>query len=171
MIIKGLTDKTIEGFSQLYKRQVPPEKIQIEKTNPEFKGDVTLVVFPLLKFSGKPPQVTGLEIGQYLQENLDFVASFEIVKGFLNITIADKFWLDFVSENIRDEDYGWSKSHSKIPFLFHCRNPQSLRQAGDKDQPYQRPRYPYLQIDACLDEMGKRGNARIERIKGRPPDR
>jgi len=88
-----LSVKTIEALSSLY--GFTAEKISFEKTNPDFEGDLTLVVFPFLKVSKKKPEETATEIGTYLKANVAEIASFNVVKGFLNIVIDQSFWLNY----------------------------------------------------------------------------
>jgi arginyl-tRNA synthetase len=90
-----LSEKTIEALLSLY--GVSVEKITFEKTNPDFEGDLTLVVFPFLKISKKKPEETATEIGNYLKTTTSEIASFNVVKGFLNIVIDNKFWMNYFS--------------------------------------------------------------------------
>jgi arginyl-tRNA synthetase len=92
-IEKTLSEKTIEALQTLYAATIG--KVTFEKTNPDFEGDLTLVVFPFLKASKKKPEDTANEIGNYLKSNVPEVAGFNVVKGFLNISIDNKFWLDY----------------------------------------------------------------------------
>jgi arginyl-tRNA synthetase len=88
-----LSQATAGALQALYGLAV--EKVNFEKTNPDFEGDLTLVVFPYLKASKKKPEDTANEIGNYLKEHLEEIASFNVIKGFLNIVIADSFWLNY----------------------------------------------------------------------------
>jgi arginyl-tRNA synthetase len=88
-----LSEKTIEALQSLYGATV--EKVAFEKTNPDFVGDLTLVVFNFLKISKKKPEETATEIGNYLKTNVAEIADFNVVKGFLNIVIDDSFWLTY----------------------------------------------------------------------------
>ncbi|MCE9538410.1 MAG: arginine--tRNA ligase, partial [Bacteroidetes bacterium] len=90
---KKLSEKTIEALKSLYGTTI--EKIVFEKTNPDFEGDLTLVVFNFLKISKKRPEETATEIGNFLKINVPEVADFNVIKGFLNIVIADSFWLNY----------------------------------------------------------------------------
>ena len=81
-----------EGIKLLYGQEIADELIQLQKTRKDFKGDITIVVFPLLKLSRKSPEQTGKEIGQYLKDNSAIITDFEVVKGFLNLDISNKFW-------------------------------------------------------------------------------
>lgn len=92
-IEKKLSEKTIEALKSLYGATI--EKIVFEKTNPDFEGDLTLVVFNFLKISKKNPEETATEIGNFLKINVPEVADFNVIKGFLNIVIADSFWLNY----------------------------------------------------------------------------
>jgi arginyl-tRNA synthetase len=92
-IEKKLSFKTIEAIHKLYGATI--DKVAFEKTNSDFSGDLTLVVFPFLKISKKKPEDTATEIGTYLKEQLPEVTDFNVVKGFLNITIDGAFWLNY----------------------------------------------------------------------------
>jgi arginyl-tRNA synthetase len=85
-----------------------PEKsaIQLQKTRKDFEGDITLVTFPLLRISKKSPETTGHEIGKFLQENSGLITSFNCVKGFLNLTVSDKFYLNFIKEVAGNQTFG-----------------------------------------------------------------
>lgn len=93
-IEKILEAKTIEALQSLYGSAV--DKVTFEKTNPDFKGDFTLVVFNFLKLSKKKPEDTAREIGTYLKEKVTEIADFNVIKGFLNIEIADNYWLTYL---------------------------------------------------------------------------
>ncbi|HLC82265.1 MAG TPA: arginine--tRNA ligase [Bacteroidia bacterium] len=88
-----LTEKTAEALQSLY--GASSDKIAFEKTNPDFTGDLTFVVFNFLKLSKKKPEDTAHEIGTYLKANVPEIADFNVVKGFLNLVIADSFWLNY----------------------------------------------------------------------------
>ncbi len=88
-----LTEKTSEALQSLY--GASSDKIAFEKTNPDFTGDLTLVVFNFAKISKKKPEDTANDIGTYLKANVPEIADFNVVKGFLNLVIADSFWLNY----------------------------------------------------------------------------
>lgn len=92
-IEKILSEKTVDAIKTLYGTTV--EKISFEKTNPDFKGDLTLVVFPFLKLSKKNPTDTAIDIGTYLKGHVSEIVDFNVVKGFLNISIDSLFWLNY----------------------------------------------------------------------------
>ena len=84
---ENLKQAVILAVKTIYGKEVADAQIQIQKTKKEFEGDLTLVVFPLLKLSGKKPEDTANEIGAYLVENWANAKNFNVVKGFLNISL------------------------------------------------------------------------------------
>lgn len=86
------------AFKTLFGHDLDAKAIGFQSTRPEFEGDVTINVFPFLKISGKGPEPTAQVIGEHLQANVPIVARFNVVKGFLNIAIADRYWSDFLNE-------------------------------------------------------------------------
>ncbi|MCF0172710.1 MAG: arginine--tRNA ligase [Bacteroidales bacterium] len=98
--------KAREAVETLYGAKVESDSIQIQATRKEFEGDLTLVVFPMLRMSRKGPEATAQEIGQYLQDNLSLIESFNVVKGFLNIKLSQEFWKALFAEIAQAEDYG-----------------------------------------------------------------
>ena len=93
-----LKDKIIEAVKVLYNSEVPGDLIQLQETRKEFKGDFTLVVFQLLRFSKNTPEKTGENIGNYLLESFPLVSGFNVVKGFLNLEISDKWWVEYFAD-------------------------------------------------------------------------
>ena len=92
--------------------------VQIQKTKQEFEGNLTLVVFPFLKISKKKPEDTAQEIGQYLVDNCKAVASFNVVKGFLNLVIAQSAWLQLLADIDADPKYGEKKADDNSPLVM-----------------------------------------------------
>ena len=103
-IIKG---KVVEAISACYGQKVEEESVQIQKTRREFEGDLTVVVFPFLRFSKKSPEETANDLGNYLQENIEAIPSFNIVKGFLNLVIDNTYWLSILNEAVKTDNYGF----------------------------------------------------------------
>ncbi len=91
-----LTKDITASIEKLYHAQNLLNIIQFQKTRHEFKGDITLVVFPLLKFSKKKPEETGKEVGVLLRNEVKGIKDFNVVKGFLNIELTHEFWLDIL---------------------------------------------------------------------------
>lgn len=107
MKLSSVITKSIGNcISDLYKVQPDEKLIQLQKTRNEFKGDLTVVVFPLLKFSKKPPEATAEEIGCYLVENVDLVKAYNVIKGFLNLEINDDYYINFLKSNSGNEKFG-----------------------------------------------------------------
>lgn len=109
---KILTDKVKEAVFSLYNRQVDEKQIQLQKTNKDFAGDITLVVFPFLRFSKKKPEETGKEIGNYLQGNVKEITGFNTIRGFLNLVMDNKYWADLFGKMVNDRDFGFKKKGS-----------------------------------------------------------
>lgn len=101
-----LAQQVKSAINQLYQAEVNDNLIQFQKTRKDFEGDTTLVTFPLLKTSKKSPEQTGEDIGQFLKENVKEVADFNIVKGFLNLVIADTHWNQAFNDVLSINDYG-----------------------------------------------------------------
>jgi arginyl-tRNA synthetase len=91
------------AFKDLFQHTLDGDAVSFQATRPEFEGDVTINVFPFLKISGRAPEATATLIGEHLHRELAIVERFNVVKGFLNIVIADAYWVAFVQEaNARD---------------------------------------------------------------------
>ena len=101
-----LTQGVVETIKELYGADFNAEKIQLQKTRKEFEGDYTLVVFPFLSLSKKRPEETAQEIGQALKEKLDVVEEFNVVKGFLNLSISPSHWIGLLKEIDSTENWG-----------------------------------------------------------------
>ncbi|MEK6615738.1 MAG: arginine--tRNA ligase [Bacteroidota bacterium] len=91
-----LSKKTVEAITSLYDQSISPNQITFQKTKQEFEGDLTLLVFPLIKVSKKSPEETATKIGEYLRQNVSEVKSFNVVKGFLNLVIVDDYWIRYL---------------------------------------------------------------------------
>ncbi len=103
-----LIDKLLTGIKLLYGEKPDSKLIQLQKTRREFEGDITLVVFPLLKISGKKPELTAKEIGDYLLSDLPEIKKYNVVKGFLNLTVSDSFYLEYLIFCNSQLNYGFS---------------------------------------------------------------
>jgi arginyl-tRNA synthetase len=110
-IIDHFTTAVKATLGQLYGKEYEGE-ITFQKTRKEFEGEITLVTFPFLKLSGKKPEETGADIGNYLAEHTKLVKKFNVVKGFLNISVSDAEWLDHFAELLEDDAYGHEKPGS-----------------------------------------------------------
>lgn len=99
-----LKDKIKEAINKVYNGEVADELIQLQETRKDFKGDFTLVVFPLLRFSRNTPEKTAETIGVHLMENFPPVSGFNVIKGFLNLEISDRWWIDYFSAMAGEKD-------------------------------------------------------------------
>ena len=113
-----LVASVINGLKALYGQEVPEKMVQLQKTKKEFEGHLTLVVFPFLKMSKKGPEQTAQEIGEYLKANDPAVAAFNVIKGFLNLTIASATWIELLNEIQADEQYGLVKATETSPLVM-----------------------------------------------------
>ena len=113
-----LVASVINGLKALYGQEVPEKMVQLQKTKKEFEGHLTLVVFPFLKMSRKGPEQTALEIGEYLKANEPAVAAFNVIKGFLNLTIASATWIELLNEIQADGQYGLVQATETSPLVM-----------------------------------------------------
>jgi len=113
-----LVASVINGLKALYGQEVPEKMVQIQKTKKEFEGHLTLVVFPFLKMSRKGPEQTAQEIGEYLKANEPAIAAFNVIKGFLNLTVASATWIELLNEIQADEQYGLVQATETSPLVM-----------------------------------------------------
>ena len=117
-IEQKLVSSVIGGLKALYGQDVPAAQIQLQKTKKEFEGHLTLVVFPFLRMSKKGPEQTAQEIGEYLQANEPSVAAFNVIKGFLNLTIASSAWIELLNGIHADKQYGIVAATDNSPLVM-----------------------------------------------------
>ena len=117
-IIQSLQQATAEAVQSLYGQQPTPQQLQFQKTRSEFEGQWTLVIFPLLKISHKNPEVTAQEIGAYLQEHCTLVSGTQVVKGFLNLSIAPAAWIEDFNAIRSDKAFGHKQASADAPFVM-----------------------------------------------------
>ncbi|WP_298453116.1 arginine--tRNA ligase [uncultured Prevotella sp.] len=117
-IANEISSSVAAAVKALYGQDVPEKMVQLQKTKREFEGHLTLVVFPLLKISRKKPEETAQEIGQYLMDNEPCVASFNVVKGFLNLVVSPKAWLALLADINADEHFGEKKAGEDSPLVM-----------------------------------------------------
>ena len=104
---------TLNAIKQLYNEEIAESVINIQETRKEFEGQVTIVVFPITKISKKSPEETAKAIGEYLVEHVEEVTAFNVVKGFLNLSIADSYWLNLFNTELLSDDFGKIKSNGQ----------------------------------------------------------
>ena len=113
-----LTASVINGVKELYGAEVPAKMVQLQKTKKEFEGHLTLVVFPFLKMSKKGPEQTAQEIGEYLKKNEPAIANYNVIKGFLNLTIASDVWVELLNRIHADAQWGIQKATEDAPLVM-----------------------------------------------------
>lgn len=119
MLVENIiAQATAEAVKALYGLDFPAEKITPQTTKKEFEGNLTIVVFPFVKAAHKAPEATGTEIGNYLAEHCDAVAKFNVIKGFLNITIEKSFWTKVLEKVSADENFGFKPVTADSPLVM-----------------------------------------------------
>ena len=105
-IEQTLSSLVIKAVKALYDIDAAPQQVQLQKTRPEFEGNITVVVFPFVKAARKAPAQVAAELGQWLVDNGQIVSTFNAVQGFLNLSISDAFWLEQLRDMAANEHYG-----------------------------------------------------------------
>src|SRR5690554_5986829 len=119
MNIENILQAAVIGaIKELYNADVDASQITLQKTKKEFKGHYTLVTFPLLKISRKNPEQTAQEIGSYLLEKSPLLSGFNVIKGFLNLTVASTVWLNLLGEIDNDPGYGFTPVADDAPLFM-----------------------------------------------------
>ena len=113
-----ITQTAIEAVKQLYGQEVSADSLQPQKTKSNFQGNLTLVVFPLLKVSKKKPEETAEEIGAYLKEHCNAVADYNVVKGFLNLTISTEAWIGLLNDINAQPHFGEKQPTEDSPLVM-----------------------------------------------------
>ena len=108
----------IAAVKELYGQDVPEKMVQLQKTRSEFEGNLTLVVFPFLKISHKKPEDTAQDLGQYIKDNCQAIADYNVVKGFLNLVIDKKAWLGLLNEMNANEKFGEKPITENSPLVM-----------------------------------------------------
>jgi arginyl-tRNA synthetase len=119
MNIEALISKAAgEAVKALYGMDANEKMLQLQKTRSEFEGNLTLVVFPFVKAAKKSPEQTAQEIGEYLQQNCSAVEKFNVVKGFLNLSVGDGAWTELLSTIDKDDNFGMKKATEDSPLVM-----------------------------------------------------
>ena len=101
-----LVNFILTSVKELFGADLPENQVNFQSTRKEFEGDITLVVFPMVRFAKKGPEQTAEDLGNYLVESVEFVEKFNVVKGFLNMVISESYWLDAYAKAFQAEDFG-----------------------------------------------------------------
>jgi arginyl-tRNA synthetase len=113
-----IRNEVAKALGKLYSVEVESEQVQTQMTRKEFEGDLTVVVFPYLRHSKKGPEQTGAEIGDYLVENVSEIEKYNVVKGFLNIVVSTKYWVDELAQAFTNDDFGYRKANDNSPLVM-----------------------------------------------------
>jgi len=105
-IEQHITSGTINAVKQLYNQDLPEAQVSLQDTRIEFEGQITLVVFPVVRFSKKSPEATATDLGDYLVENIEEITGFNVVKGFLNLSISSNYWVNLFNTELLDASFG-----------------------------------------------------------------
>jgi len=108
-----LIEKTVEAVNVLYNSTIEASQLALQETRKEFEGQLTLVVFPVTRYSKKSPEVTGSEIGAYLQEQIAEISAFNVIKGFLNLSFSDAYWINLLNTEIANDSFGIFPANGK----------------------------------------------------------
>ncbi len=120
-----LSSEVMKAGQELFQLNWDAKQIQFQETRKEFAGDITLVVFPLAKSSGKNPEELGQLVGQFLQDNVDFIAEFNVVKGFLNLSFSASYWISQLKGMYETENWGWAKPNSQPRMMVEYSSPNT----------------------------------------------
>lgn len=119
MTINQLLEKKLtEAIRSLYAQDIQGDQLQIQPTRKEFTGDFTLIVFPLTRLSRKKPEETGMEIGAWLTENTSEIKDFNVIKGFLNLSLDAAFWLSRFNEDVETPRFGTKVGGGEAPLVM-----------------------------------------------------
>ncbi len=117
-IHKEITAAVLKAVKELYGAELPEKMVQLQNTKEGFEGNLTLVVFPFLKTSKKKPEDTAHEIGERLLKETSVVASFNVVKGFLNLVVSQEAWIGLLNDINADADFGYKKATQDSPLVM-----------------------------------------------------
>ena len=112
-------------LSELYNINIEADANLIQPTRKEFEGDLTIVVFPYVKLARKAPDMVAKEIGDQLCASVDFICSYNVVKGYLNLSIADSFWNEQLHSHFQDIAYGQAERRQEAPVLIEYSSPNT----------------------------------------------
>ncbi len=113
-----LSQAVKKAVSELYGAEITDNQVQLSKTKKEFEGHLTLVVFPFLKISKKSPEMTANEIGEYLKANEPTIGAFNVIKGFLNLSISNNVWVDMINHISEDKNFGIKEADENSPLVM-----------------------------------------------------
>ena len=113
-----VSQAVVQAVQSLYNVEVSLDSVQLQKTKKEFEGDLTVVIFPFVKAARKSPEDTAREIGQFLHDNQALIANFNVIKGFLNLSISQDFWVEQLNEMANQTNYGSVQPAADAPLMM-----------------------------------------------------
>ncbi|SDJ52609.1 arginyl-tRNA synthetase [Pedobacter sp. ok626] len=114
---------TVAAVKELYQQDLPENQVNLQDTRAEFEGQITIVVFPVVRFSKKSPEATATDLGEYLVANIEEVTAFNVVKGFLNLSIADAYWVNLFNTDLLNPSFGvFSPNGKKVMVEYSSPN-------------------------------------------------
>lgn len=122
---KQIAAEVVAGVHALYEKQLESESVQVQPTRKEFRGEFTVVVFPLTRLAGKKPEEVAEDLGRYLTAQEAVAEDFEVVKGFLNLTLRADLWRSFLSEALSDKHYGQAPAIGKGTVVVEYSSPNT----------------------------------------------
>lgn len=105
-IEQHIVQTTIKAVKELYNQDLPETQVNLQDTRSEFEGQITIVVFPVVRFSKKSPEATANDLGDYLVAHIEEITAFNVIKGFLNLSVASYYWLDLFNTHLLQPDFG-----------------------------------------------------------------
>ena len=126
MIIEFLQEKVSEFLAQQTDNNVLVKtQVQVQVTKPEFEGDLTVVVFPLAKVLRKSPEETAKLLGDFLIQQSPLFSRYNVIKGFVNVSISNSYWMEFIAKNYTDEQFGMAKKNSGKTYIVEYSSPNT----------------------------------------------
>lgn len=113
-----IKEKIVDAVDSLYGQKIEAESVQLQNTRKDVEGDVTVVVFPFLRFSKKSPEQTAEQLGEYLKEQVDLIDDFSVIKGFLNLLISKNYWLSVLEDAANKPTFGFKAADENSPLVM-----------------------------------------------------
>ena len=110
--------KIVKAVFELYAQEISQESVQLQNTRKDVDGDITVVVFPFLRFSKKSPEQTASDLGTFLKEQVDEVSDFSVIKGFLNLSISLSYWMNVLDTAAKEDAYGIVAETDESPLVM-----------------------------------------------------
>jgi arginyl-tRNA synthetase len=117
-IEQQIREAVARAISELYGTEFDANNVPLELTRKDQNGDFTVVVFPLLRISRKKPEETANDIGEFLKSELSSISSFEVIKGFLNLSLSHSYWLNILEQVVADENFGFTRADDESPLMM-----------------------------------------------------